>query len=434
MNLFVSLLASSVLPTAAAVGAPAANATVQVQAQGQNAANGFGQFQALLAMMSPETEAGATGDTPSLSVFGVTPPTTLVTQPEKALQALATPPLSEANAGVDAENGALFVDPLFAQFSAPLVIQQQQTSTATENAAPKSDAVTNAQPAGLRPTIAPTQDAAVVPPAAAQTQAQPPVNPTAPIVQEGAQPKKPNAQQAPAAAKNPAAPKRTSATEQNTPNNADTVEGKNKSSAVENAAPSQSAFNTAPLSAQAIAQQTVDTPSQPAQQPVAIAAANVSAPLPTVVELQQMNAPVAAQQAGVPIDALAVHIARKFDEGSNQFEIRLHPADLGQLDISLTVSDDGHVQAVLRADRPETLDMLQKDARALEQQLRQAGLEVGSNALSFSLSGGNNGQRHAPFSGWPGFADANGTAGAAKEEAVANCMAVRVRDGVDIRV
>lgn len=156
---------------------------------------------------------------------------------------------------------------------------------------------------------------------------------------------------------------------------------------------------------------------------------------PTLIDAQQMSVTVsAAPQAAVPLEALAVQIARKFEAGISQFEISLHPAELGQLDISLSVADDGHIQAVLRAERPETLELLQRDARSLEQQLRQAGLEVGSNALSFSLSGGNGQQRHAPFAGWPAFAEAQDAAGAAKQDAAKAYIAVRNPDGIDIRV
>lgn len=152
-----------------------------------------------------------------------------------------------------------------------------------------------------------------------------------------------------------------------------------------------------------------------------------------LIDVQAMSTPTpVTPQTAVPLDALAVHIARKFEAGTSQFEIRLHPADLGHLDISLSVAEDGHVQAVLRAERPETLDLLQRDARVLEQQLRQAGLEVGSNALSFSLSSGN-GQRQSPFVGWPAFAEAP-DAGAAKQDAASTYIAVRKSDGIDIRV
>lgn len=170
-------------------------------------------------------------------------------------------------------------------------------------------------------------------------------------------------------------------------------------------------------------------------QPTAPAVAPTTSPLPTLIDAQQLSANLsAAPQAGVPVDALAVHIARKFEAGANRFEITLSPAELGRLDISLSVADDGQVQAIVRAERPETLDILQRDARSLEQQLRQAGLEVGSNALSFSLSGGNGQQRQAPFAGWPAFAEARDAAATAKQDAAASYIAVRKSDGIDIRV
>ena len=138
--------------------------------------------------------------------------------------------------------------------------------------------------------------------------------------------------------------------------------------------------------------------------------------------------------AAVPLDALAVNIARKFEAGVSNFDITLHPAELGKLEISLSVADDGRIHAALRAERPETLDLLQRDARQLETQLRQAGLDVGSNSLNFSLSQGNGQRQQHPFVGWPAFADAQAAAGAAKEQALTAYVTARDRDGVDIRV
>lgn len=188
-------------------------------------------------------------------------------------------------------------------------------------------------------------------------------------------------------------------------------------------------YAAAPAQPQAVAADTAPPVNHPQ------AAAVVPAPvLPTLIDAQQMSATVlSTPRTAVPLDTLAVHIARKFEAGTSQFEIRLHPMELGQLDISLNVAEDGRIQAVLRAERPETLDMLQRDARVLEQQLRQAGLDVGANSLSFSLSSGN-GQRPAPFVGWPGFADAQDAQGAAKNDAASTYLAVRKRDGLDIRI
>ncbi|MDZ4740195.1 MAG: flagellar hook-length control protein FliK [Alphaproteobacteria bacterium] len=168
---------------------------------------------------------------------------------------------------------------------------------------------------------------------------------------------------------------------------------------------------------------------------VASSSANASPAVTfTTALIQAQSAPAnTVPHIPVPLDALAVHIARKVESGSSQFEISLHPADLGKLDISLTVGEDGRVQAVLRAERTETLELLQRDARTLEQQLRQAGLDVGSNALSFQLSNGN-GQRSGSLPASPFAAKAQNGGDASDDQLTTNYIAVRKRDGVDITV
>ncbi len=161
----------------------------------------------------------------------------------------------------------------------------------------------------------------------------------------------------------------------------------------------------------------------------ATAAPSFSAAL--VEARQSSGTPLSAQ--AVPLDAIAVHIARKSSEGASQFEISLHPAELGKLDITLKLGEDGRVSAILRAERAETLDLLQRDSRALEQQLRQAGLDVGSNALSFQLSHGNS-QRQANSSAQSGFRNALGDTPDAATQVSTTYIAVRKRDGLDIKV
>jgi flagellar hook-length control protein FliK len=134
----------------------------------------------------------------------------------------------------------------------------------------------------------------------------------------------------------------------------------------------------------------------------------------------------------VPLENLAVQIARRFEQGMSSFEISLSPAELGRLDISMQVSDDGRVHAVLRAERPETLELLKQDARALETQLRQAGLDVGSNALSFQLSQGN-AHRQNSATRDNGFSSALNEDQPAAEQ-ITTYVATRKRDGIDIHV
>ncbi|MES1155314.1 MAG: flagellar hook-length control protein FliK, partial [Pseudorhodoplanes sp.] len=45
----------------------------------------------------------------------------------------------------------------------------------------------------------------------------------------------------------------------------------------------------------------------------------------------------------------------------------------------------GHVTSRLLAERPETLDLLRRDAHQLERSLQDAGLKTSDNAMQFSL-------------------------------------------------
>ena len=100
----------------------------------------------------------------------------------------------------------------------------------------------------------------------------------------------------------------------------------------------------------------------------------------------------------VPIAGLAVEIASHAHAGKNRFEIRLDPPELGRIDVRLDVDRDGKVTSRLVVDRPETLDILRRDAPALERSLQQAGLKTADDALQFSLrdQGGFGGQN--PYS------------------------------------
>ena len=83
---------------------------------------------------------------------------------------------------------------------------------------------------------------------------------------------------------------------------------------------------------------------------------------------------------------LAAQIAQRFSDGGRVFDIRLDPPELGRVEVRLEVASDNSVRAVLAAERTETLAELQRSARDLERALAQAGLELGEDALTFSLT------------------------------------------------
>ncbi len=103
-----------------------------------------------------------------------------------------------------------------------------------------------------------------------------------------------------------------------------------------------------------------------------------------------------ASTAAIPIAGLAVAIAARAQAGSNQFEIRLDPPELGRIDVRLDVDRDGQVTSHVTADRADTLALLQSQQPQLERALEQAGLKTADNGLQFTLrdqsfAGQNNG-------------------------------------------
>jgi flagellar hook-length control protein FliK len=84
-------------------------------------------------------------------------------------------------------------------------------------------------------------------------------------------------------------------------------------------------------------------------------------------------------------EQVAVQIRKAVSGGNDRISIRLHPAELGRLQVKLEVADDGHVRALITAERAETLDLMQRDLRGLERALQDAGLKTDSSSLSFTL-------------------------------------------------
>ncbi|VAW17271.1 Flagellar hook-length control protein FliK [hydrothermal vent metagenome] len=108
---------------------------------------------------------------------------------------------------------------------------------------------------------------------------------------------------------------------------------------------------------------------------------NVFSPVQAGLQAPQINLP-----------NVAFAIARNLSGGNNRFQIRLDPPELGRVDVRLEVKKDGTTNARLSVDRQDTLDLLQRDARALQRALVQAGFDSSQTNLEFSL-------KQNPFAG-----------------------------------
>lgn len=87
-------------------------------------------------------------------------------------------------------------------------------------------------------------------------------------------------------------------------------------------------------------------------------------------------------------DQVKAKLVKAAQDGMSKIEIQLRPAELGKVEVRLEIGADGKVRGLISAERPETLDLLQRDAKQLERALQEAGLKTDGDALSFELRGG----------------------------------------------
>lgn len=84
-------------------------------------------------------------------------------------------------------------------------------------------------------------------------------------------------------------------------------------------------------------------------------------------------------------EQVAVHIQRAIREGTGRLSIQLSPSELGQIHVKLEIDEEKHVTAAVTVEKPSTLELLQRDVKALERALHNAGLQMDGSDLSFSL-------------------------------------------------
>lgn len=124
-------------------------------------------------------------------------------------------------------------------------------------------------------------------------------------------------------------------------------------------------------------------------------------------------------------EQVAVNIQRALREGTGRLSIQLSPAELGKIHVKLEIDEEKRVTAAVTVEKPSTLELLQRDARALERALQEAGLKMDRNDLSFSL-GRQDGEGFARDLGQS--ARSNAAGGSAEMEAAANDPAAPVAE------
>ena len=126
-------------------------------------------------------------------------------------------------------------------------------------------------------------------------------------------------------------------------------------------------------------------------------------------------------------------MARNLQKGMSRFEIRLDPPEMGRIDVRMEIRKDGQVVAHMSVERPETLDLLQRDARALQQALTNAGLQADGDSLNFSLKDRRDDTSNPSFAGGGDAASGQDADDEVQMLPVYN-VNLAVDGGVDIRV
>ncbi len=96
-------------------------------------------------------------------------------------------------------------------------------------------------------------------------------------------------------------------------------------------------------------------------------------------------------------EQVKVKLIKAAQGGLDKIKIQLNPSELGKVEVRLEIGSDGAIRGTVIADKPETMELLQRDAKQLERALQDAGLKTGGDSLDFQMRGGgtNERQQHA---------------------------------------
>jgi len=114
-------------------------------------------------------------------------------------------------------------------------------------------------------------------------------------------------------------------------------------------------------------------PPPPAVATAVTAPARGEAPQPQSAPLHRAPMSEAAQQ-------VAQHAVTAATDGVDSISVDLRPPELGRVELRLTFQD-GTVQVAMAAERSDTFEALRQDRASLEQQMQQAGLQLGTGGL-----------------------------------------------------
>lgn len=155
-------------------------------------------------------------------------------------------------------------------------------------------------------------------------------------------------------------------------------------------------------------------------------------------------ATTAVRGAPETVASLAAQIIKKAEGRATRFDVELHPADLGRVDVRLEIGAHGRLTASMSFENPQAAAELRGRADELQRALENAGFDL-SGGLSFDVAGDRGQNQNQPEQQSPdggalrgrAFEAALATAGETANAALAgalNAYQSRVAPGLDIRI
>ena len=121
---------------------------------------------------------------------------------------------------------------------------------------------------------------------------------------------------------------------------------------------------------------------------------SAAAPQPTAGSVPATPpTPPPPQVRSMPVAQLGLFVVRAASQQLSHLVVRLEPATLGRVEISLRFKDDGRVAASFRAQQGDALQMLRAEAPAFARLFAEHGIELAAGGLDFGMMQGEAGAR-----------------------------------------
>lgn len=91
------------------------------------------------------------------------------------------------------------------------------------------------------------------------------------------------------------------------------------------------------------------------------------------------------------LDQLKVHLS-KLSPAENKIKVQLHPEELGSIEMEINFSDQTIKDLIIKVEKVDTYNLLQKDANELKSILSDLGFEFSNSNFSFNLESDQNQQ------------------------------------------